>query len=78
MNNILKMINSFCGLFKYNNVIGSLLKSSFVLVGVSVILLSIIPFQVQLTDATPDSSTNQPNAIVDLTPPSTKITSKFN
>jgi hypothetical protein len=67
------MINSFCDLFKHTNVIGSLLESSFVLVAVSVILLSIISFHLQFTGATPASSTNQPNATVGLSPPFTKL-----
>ena len=66
------MINSFCGLFRYNNVIESILESSF-LVAVSVILLSIILFHLQLTDATPASSTSQPNTTVSLSPPFMKI-----
>jgi hypothetical protein len=67
------MINSFCGLFKHTNVIGSHLELSFVIVAVSVILLSIIPFHYQLTGATLATSTNQPNATVGPTPPSTKL-----
>jgi hypothetical protein len=67
------MINSFCGLFRYNNVIGSIRVSSFFLVAVSVILVSITPFQLQLTAATLASSTNQLNATVGPTPPSMKL-----
>ena len=52
--------------------IESILESSF-LVAVSVILLSIIPFHLQLTDATPASSTSQPNTTVSLSPPFMKI-----
>jgi hypothetical protein len=67
------MINSFCGLFRYNYVIGSILESSFFLVAVSVILASITPFQLQLTAATLASSTNQLNATVGPTPPSMNL-----
>jgi hypothetical protein len=67
------MINSFCGLFRYNYVIGSILESSFFLVAVSVILASITPFQLKLTAATLASSTNQLNATVGPTPPSMKL-----
>ena len=52
--------------------IRSILESSF-LVAVSVILLSITPFHLQLTDATPASSTNQPNTTLSLSPPFTKL-----
>jgi hypothetical protein len=65
------MINSFCGLFRYNNVIGSILESSFFLVAVSLILLSVTSFQLQLTASTLAASTNQPNATVGPTPPFT-------
>jgi hypothetical protein len=61
----------FFGLLKNTNVKGSRLELSFILIAVSVILLSIIPFHLQLTGAT--LATNQPNATVSPTPPSTKL-----
>jgi hypothetical protein len=53
--------------------IRSHLELSFVLVAVFVILLSIIPFQLQLTAATLATSTTQPNATVGPTLPSIKL-----
>jgi hypothetical protein len=53
--------------------IRSNLELSFVLVAVFVILLSIIPFQLQLTAATWATSTTQPNATIDPTLPSMKL-----
>jgi hypothetical protein len=61
----------FFGLLKNTNVKGSRLELSFILIAVSVILLSIIPFHLQLTGTT--LATNQPNTTVSPTPPSTKL-----